>query len=220
MSKRRCSCHHQQRLEETFGSVARGVQCRVELYDDGDVLRAVCYGRELGLLIGKHGQTIDAIQYLVNAIALRSWPDDRKVIVVDAAGYRARRQASLEALAVRSAERAVRSGEAVELDPIAVPNGQEERTAPAEPTGDEPEVKKRHFTIPSAYTILFFLIILSLLHPALGITTLVGAIALGIVTWLNDRQTRDGVESVNRLGRERSIATERMRRTPSRTSRP
>jgi ATP-binding cassette subfamily C protein PrsD len=60
--------------------------------------------------------------------------------------------------------------------------------------------------------IVFFLIILSLLHPALGITTLVGAIALGIVTWLNDRQTRDGVEAVNRLGRDRNIATERMRR--------
>ncbi len=60
--------------------------------------------------------------------------------------------------------------------------------------------------------IAFFLIILSLLHPALGLTTLIGAIALGIVTWLNDRQTRDRVEAVNRLGRERTTATERMRR--------
>ncbi len=95
-----------------------GVECRVDIREDDESLVAVCSGRELGLLIGKHGQTIDAIQYLVNAIALRSRPEERKAIVVDAAGYRARRQASLEALAVRSAERALRSGEPVELEPM------------------------------------------------------------------------------------------------------
>ncbi len=95
-----------------------GVECRVDIREDDESLAAVCSGRELGLLIGKHGQTIDAIQYLVNAIALRSRPEERKAIVVDAAGYRARRQASLEALAVRSAERALRSGEPVELEPM------------------------------------------------------------------------------------------------------
>ena len=95
-----------------------GVECRVDIREDEESLVAVCTGRELGLLIGKHGQTIDAIQYLVNAIAIRSRPDERKDIVVDAAGYRARRQASLEALAVRSAERAVRTGEPVELEPM------------------------------------------------------------------------------------------------------
>jgi spoIIIJ-associated protein len=95
-----------------------GVDCRVDMREDEEALAAVCTGRDLGLLIGKHGQTIDAIQYLVNAIAMRSWPDARKEIVVDAAGYRARRKASLESLAVRSAERVVRSGEPVELEPM------------------------------------------------------------------------------------------------------
>jgi spoIIIJ-associated protein len=95
-----------------------GVDCRVDIREEDESLVAVCTGRDLGLLIGKHGQTIDAIQYLVNAISLRSHPDERKEIVVDAAGYRARRQASLEALAVRSAERALRSGDPVELEPM------------------------------------------------------------------------------------------------------
>jgi spoIIIJ-associated protein len=75
-------------------------------------------GRDLGLLIGKHGQTIDAVQYLANAIVHRGKPDDRKAIVVDAAGYRERRKASLDALALRSAERATSSGERVELEPM------------------------------------------------------------------------------------------------------
>jgi spoIIIJ-associated protein len=95
-----------------------GVRCRIELIEDEHTLVAACSGRELGMLIGKHGQTIDAIQYLVNAILARSEGDARKEVIVDAAGYRARRRASLEALAVRSAERVLSSGQPVELEPM------------------------------------------------------------------------------------------------------
>jgi spoIIIJ-associated protein len=70
------------------------------------------------MLIGRHGQTIDAVQYLANAVMWRHHPDDRKEVVVDAAGYRERRRASLETLAVRSAERALARAEPVELDPM------------------------------------------------------------------------------------------------------
>jgi spoIIIJ-associated protein len=70
------------------------------------------------MLIGRHGQTIDSIQYLLNAILYRRGEDVRKEVVVDAAGYRARRRATLETLAVRSAERALESGSSVELDPM------------------------------------------------------------------------------------------------------
>jgi spoIIIJ-associated protein len=95
-----------------------GVTGRVDVREDDDAITLTVGGPDLGMLIGRHGQTIDAIQYLANAIAFRRHPDDRKDIVIDAAGYRARRQASLEALAVRSAQRAVQAGEAVELDPM------------------------------------------------------------------------------------------------------
>jgi spoIIIJ-associated protein len=95
-----------------------GVRARIEVREDEESLVASLGGRELGLVIGKHGQTIDAIQYLVNAIVWRGQTDDRKPVVVDAAGYRARREATLDALAVRSAERAVSSGQPVELDPM------------------------------------------------------------------------------------------------------
>ena len=53
------------------------------------------------MLIGRHGQTIDAIQYLANAILFRGRYDERVPVVVDAAGYRERRQATLDALALR-----------------------------------------------------------------------------------------------------------------------
>jgi spoIIIJ-associated protein len=97
---------------------AIGVQARIELVETQETMTATIVGRELGLAIGKHGQTIDAIQYLANAAVWRGRGEERKAVVVDAAGYRARREATLEALAKRSAERAVSSGRSVELDPM------------------------------------------------------------------------------------------------------
>jgi len=70
------------------------------------------------MLIGRHGQTIDAMQYLANAIRHRAFPDEEREIVVDAAGYRERRRVTLEQLAVRSAQRALSDGEPVELEPM------------------------------------------------------------------------------------------------------
>jgi spoIIIJ-associated protein len=97
---------------------AIGVRCRVDTAEGGETLEVTCSGPDLGLLIGRHGQTIDAIQYLVNAIVWRTYGDDRKEVVVDAAGYRDRRRETLEALAVRSAERVLRDGDAIELEPM------------------------------------------------------------------------------------------------------
>jgi len=95
-----------------------GVRCRIDIDEDDETIVASCSGSNLGLLIGKHGQTIDAIQYLANAIVWRSRPDDRKDVVVDAAGYRERRRTALEALALRSAEEALATHSAVELEPM------------------------------------------------------------------------------------------------------
>jgi len=97
---------------------AIGVIGRVDVRESDETITLTMAGPDLGMLIGRHGQTIDAVQYLANAIVYRRHAEDRKEIVVDAAGYRSRRQASLEALAIRSAQRAVQSGEPVELDPM------------------------------------------------------------------------------------------------------
>jgi spoIIIJ-associated protein len=99
-------------------TVAMGLRCRVDVEETDEAITATCTGGELGLLIGKHGQTIDALQYLANAILARGGDEDRKPVVIDAAGYRARRKETVDALAVRSAERAVASGSRVELDPM------------------------------------------------------------------------------------------------------
>ena len=95
-----------------------GVRCQIELAEDEEAVTGSMTGDDLGLLIGRHGQTIDAIQYLANVLAWRAYGDDRKDVVIDAAGYRERRRATLESLALRSAERAKATGEPVELDPM------------------------------------------------------------------------------------------------------
>ena len=98
-------------------TAAIGVRCRIEVADVGDVLEATCFGDDLGLLIGRHGQTIDAVQVLAAAIVGGSG-DERREVVVDAAGYRDRRRRTLESVALRSAEEALRTGEKIELEPM------------------------------------------------------------------------------------------------------
>jgi spoIIIJ-associated protein len=91
-----------------------GVDARVAVSEDGDGVIGEFVGEELGLLIGHHGQTIDAIQHLAYRIAYRG-SNVRKRVVVDAAGYRERRAAALRAAADQAAETAVHDRRPVSL---------------------------------------------------------------------------------------------------------
>ncbi|MFZ0341230.1 MAG: RNA-binding cell elongation regulator Jag/EloR [Gaiellaceae bacterium] len=95
-----------------------GVDADVVTHDEPETIVVTCSGPDVGLLIGRHGQTIDAIQYLLNVIAYRTYGEEKQDVVVDAAGYRARRQATLETLAERVADRVRDSGEPEELEPM------------------------------------------------------------------------------------------------------
>jgi spoIIIJ-associated protein len=106
------------RLLLTRVADALGVDGRVDVREDDDAITLTCSGADVALLIGRHGQTIDAVQYLMNAISHRTHGDERKEVIVDAAGYRDRRRVTLESLAVRTAQQVTTSGERVELDPM------------------------------------------------------------------------------------------------------
>ena len=94
-----------------------------------------CAGPDVALFIGKHGQTIDAVQYLANAIARAG--GEQHSVVVDAAGYRARRTATLENLARRTASRASATGRRVAMEPMTPV----ERKIVHEALKDDPEVE-------------------------------------------------------------------------------
>jgi spoIIIJ-associated protein len=97
---------------------ALGVDAEVDAREEPEAIVITCSGPDVGLLIGRHGQTIDSIQYLLNAVGWRAYGEERKEVTVDAAGYRARRKATLESLADRVAERVREYGEREELEPM------------------------------------------------------------------------------------------------------
>lgn len=74
-------------------------------------------GEELGILIGKHGQTLDALQYLTNLAANRD-AGERVRIVLDVEDYRRRRAETLNRLAMRLADKVKRSGDKITLEPM------------------------------------------------------------------------------------------------------
>lgn len=103
------------RLLELAGD-AIGAEFHIAIEEGAETVTATCSGGELGLLIGKHGQTIDALQYLANAIFHRQGVEQEAII--DAAGYRERRQEALGTIARRAAAEALETGSPVELDPM------------------------------------------------------------------------------------------------------
>jgi spoIIIJ-associated protein len=105
------------RLEDLLDRVldACDVEGEVEVEEDEDSLHANVEGEDLGLLIGRHGQTIDALEHLAARIAFQG-ETARKRVVIDAAGYRERRAEVLERQADRAAEEALQYGRPVALD--------------------------------------------------------------------------------------------------------
>jgi len=94
---------------------ALGLDATVEITDDGETCTGTLHGEELGLFIGRHGQTIDAVQHLAQRVSGARAEHGRR-IVVDAEGYRERREGILRRQADRAAEDALRSGRPVALD--------------------------------------------------------------------------------------------------------
>jgi spoIIIJ-associated protein len=95
-----------------------GIDASLAVDEGNDTITVTVSGPDVAVLIGRHGQTIDAVQYLLNVIQYRAYGDAKKDVVVDADGYRERRRATLEALADEIAERVRESGSAEELEPM------------------------------------------------------------------------------------------------------
>jgi spoIIIJ-associated protein len=125
---------------------ALGFEATVDVSENSDEIRATVQGpEEMGRLIGRHGQTIDALQHLAWRAAFHD-RDERKAVVVDAAGYRQRREEALQRQADRAASEALRYGRPVELEPMGAAERKTVHTYLADRTdvethseGDEPE---------------------------------------------------------------------------------
>jgi spoIIIJ-associated protein len=137
----------EERVRAVVGRIvhALGLRATVDIEESEEELRATVNGDELGLLIGKHGSTIDAVQHLAFRAAYRG-REDRKQVTVDAAGYRERRETALHRMADRAAAEALRYERPVELEPMRAPERKIVHTYLSERTdvethseGDEPD---------------------------------------------------------------------------------
>lgn len=96
---------------------ALDLECTVEVVEDDERVTGTLDGDELGLFIGRHGQTIEAVQHLAQrVVGEKDGPSVRRRVVVDAAGYRERREAVLQRQAEEAAESVLESGRPVALD--------------------------------------------------------------------------------------------------------
>ncbi len=109
-------------LDEVRGLVtsldeAMGFEARIDVYDAGGFIAVDVASDNTALFIGQKGETIDALQYLVNAAIYRKRPFVKRVIL-DAEGYRQRRVEAIQGIAHRTARRAIRERRSVELPPM------------------------------------------------------------------------------------------------------
>lgn len=106
-------------LEELLEEVTAGLglDAEIEVEERDGVLRGRLVGDDVGLFIGRRGQTIDAVQHLAQRIVFPEGPSQTRV-EIDADGYRERRAELLRADADDAAEEALRDGEPVELEPM------------------------------------------------------------------------------------------------------
>lgn len=94
-----------------------GIKTTVLAEEDGDLYKITLVGGQLGSIIGRRGETLDSLQYLANLVANKNAPD-RKRVILDAEGYRKRREETLISLAHKVAERVKRTGQEIVLEPM------------------------------------------------------------------------------------------------------
>jgi spoIIIJ-associated protein len=98
-------------------SAAMDLTVSVERVDENDAVRINITGSDLGILIGRRGQTLDSLQYLTNIVANRH-SNHHLRIVLDAEQFRERRRQTLEALSERMAMRVIRTRKEIMLEPM------------------------------------------------------------------------------------------------------
>ena len=107
------------RVQAVLDEVADALEleAQVDVTETDEQITGRIEGEDLGLVIGRRGQTIDALQMLCYRIAFRGM-HERKRVAVDAAGYRERRREVVEGQADRAAARALETGKEIELEPM------------------------------------------------------------------------------------------------------
>jgi spoIIIJ-associated protein len=121
-----------------------GVQAQIEIFKRDEAIYFNLVGKDIGILIGRRGQTLDSLQYLVNAVVNR-YTDHYLRIILDAERYREKRKEALEELAVRLARKVAKTKQSIKLEPMSALERkiihtrlQEDRFVETHSEGEEP----------------------------------------------------------------------------------
>lgn len=107
------------RLKKLLEDIMAAMRLEAEIFikEENDTLSVNMFGREMGTLIGRRGETMDALQYLLN-LAVNKNQEKRYKIFLDIEGYRKKREETLQKLALKLAEKARQRGRNVVLEPM------------------------------------------------------------------------------------------------------
>lgn len=94
------------------------IEADLEVTEENDQLKAVINGKNVGILIGRRGKTLNELQYLMNTVMRRQFNDYKKLIIIDAASYRSRREETLTQLAKSVAKKVGQGGVRQTLEPM------------------------------------------------------------------------------------------------------
>lgn len=110
---------HSQKATNLLKNILRAMQLQVgiEVHEKDHEVQINLEGNDLGILIGRRGETLDSLQYLIN-LSVNKGQEIRKKIVIDIEGYRRRREETLQKLALKLADKAKQRGRNVVLEPM------------------------------------------------------------------------------------------------------
>ena len=97
-----------------------GIDCDIESRTEGNMIKfnIMCSEEsDIGIIIGKRGETLDSLQYIVNLVTNRN-ADTYIRVILDCNQYRSKRERSLQKLARRLADKAIQTGRDIKLEPM------------------------------------------------------------------------------------------------------
>lgn len=95
-----------------------GIKAEIRVKEEKDTIKIILTGREMGVLIGYRGETLDSLQYLVSLVINKGHEGEYKRVILDTENYRQKREETLKRLAGKIAYKVRKTGKNVKLEPM------------------------------------------------------------------------------------------------------
>lgn len=114
--KRDCAYEAKSFLKSILDNM--GIKAEIRIKEEENTLKIHMNGPDMGILIGYRGETLDALQYLISLTINKDRNDDYKRVILDTENYRKKREETIKRLAIKIANKAIRTGKVVKLEPM------------------------------------------------------------------------------------------------------